>query len=251
MSSLAIPHLLADQIDQDLRAAGDPARAVGEKRYLKSDLLFYGASVSAIRRVAKAVKKAHPCLESAALLELVSELWTAPVHERRMAAVELLDLYQPLLVPEHLELVERLLREARTWALVDPLASTIAGGLVLRFPHLYATLDRWAVDADFWVRRASLLALRGPLRENIAIFERFSRYADQMLEEQEFFIRKAIGWVLREVGQVHPDIVAAWLAPRVIRVSGVRMREAVKYLPADRRDALLLAYRQRAAADVG
>ena len=54
-----------------------------------------------------------------------------------------------------------------------------------------------------------------------------------MLEEREFFIRKAIGWVLREAGKRRPDDVAAWLAPRTDRASGVTMREAVKYLPPD------------------
>ena len=57
-----------------------------------------------------------------------------------------------------------------------------------------------------------------------------------MLEEKEFFIRKAIGWVLREAGKRRPDEVAAWLAPRTGRASGVTMREAVKYLPAADRE---------------
>ena len=68
-----------------------------------------------------------------------------------------------------------------------------------------------------------------------------------MLGEREFFIRKAIGWVLRETGKRQPDLVAAWLAPRAGRASGVTMREAVKWLPADERDRLMTAYRARNA----
>jgi 3-methyladenine DNA glycosylase AlkD len=59
------------------------------------------------------------------------------------------------------------------------------------------------------------------------------------MAEREFFIRKAIGWVLRETAKKHPDLVADWLAPRLHRASGVTIREAVKWLPAAIRDALL------------
>ncbi len=69
-----------------------------------------------------------------------------------------------------------------------------------------------------------------------------------MLDEKEFFIRKAIGWVLREVGKKRPDEVVAWLAPRTDRASGVTMREAVRYLPAGERERLMAAYREKRPA---
>ncbi len=84
-----------------------------------------------------------------------------------------------------------------------------------------------------------------PLRRGEGDFERFGRYADQMLEEKEFFIRKAIGWVLRETAKRRPELVADWLAPRVHRASGVTMREAVKPLPAEVRERLLAGYRAK------
>ena len=101
-------------------------------------------------------------------------------------------------------LVEQLLREARTWALVDELAAVVVGGLVERHPELGAVLDRWAIDPDLWIRRSALLALLVPLRRGGGDFARFARYADGMLDEPEFFIRKAIGWVLRDTGQKAP-----------------------------------------------
>jgi 3-methyladenine DNA glycosylase AlkD len=91
------------------------------------------------------------------------------------------------------------------------------------------------------LRRAEMLALLLPLRVGAGDFERFSRYADALLEERESFIRKAIGWVLRETGKKRPELVAAWLAPRTHRVSGVTAREAVRYLPERRRDGPLAA----------
>jgi 3-methyladenine DNA glycosylase AlkD len=69
-----------------------------------------------------------------------------------------------------------------------------------------------------------------------------------MLDEKEFFIRKAIGWVLREVGKRRPDEVVAWLAPRTHRASGVTMREAVRYLPPAARDRLMAAHQEKRPA---
>ena len=66
-----------------------------------------------------------------------------------------------------------------------------------------------------------------------------------MLDEKEFFIRKAIGWVLREEAKRRPDEVVAWLTPRIPRVSGVTLREAVKYVAPEDREALMRAYRGR------
>jgi len=141
-----------------------------------------------------------------------------------------------------------LIRESKTWAFVDELAIVITGPLVERSPELLRVLDRWAKDDDFWVRRAALLAEHDALRGGGGDFALWSRIAASMLDEREFFIRKAIGWVLREVAKKRPELVAAWLGPRVHRASGVTVREAVKYLPEADRDLLMTGYKARQPA---
>lgn len=219
------------RIEAELRANATPERAAGEKRYLKSQLKFLGATMPAITKATKGVRQAHPDLSHASVIGLTRKLWKTAIHELRRAAVDILELYEPVLVEKDLGLVERLLRASATWALVDPLAISVSGPMVERYPTLGGTLDRWADDDDFWIRRAALLALLRPLREGAGDFARFSRYADKMLEESEFFIRKAIGWVLRETAKQQPERVAAWVGPRTHRMSGVTIREAVKKLP--------------------
>jgi 3-methyladenine DNA glycosylase AlkD len=103
-------------------------------------------------------------------------------------------------------------------------------------------LDRWAADEDFWINRSALLALLIPLRSGGGDFERFGRYADAMLDESEFFIRKAIGWVLRDTAKKRPDLVFEWLLPRAARASGLTVREAAKRLSAPQREAVLAAH---------
>jgi 3-methyladenine DNA glycosylase AlkD len=232
---------LAHAIDAELQAGSTPERAANERAYLKSKLHHYGTSVPATRAVAKATARRHPELTHDQLDALVNALWAVPVHERRMAAVELLELYCDRLDPEDAALLERLLRESRTWALVDSLAASVVGRLVEQYPELGAVLDRWAADGDFWLRRSAMLALLIPLREGRGDFDRFGRYADAMLCDREFFIRKAIGWVLRDTGRRRPELVYEWLLPRAAQASGVTIHEAVKPLSAVQRAAILAA----------
>ena len=244
-------HEVIERLESQLRAVATPERADHERRYLKSDLTFVGATVWQIQAAVKEVEREHRDADHRDLVALVEALWAAPVHERRMAAVMALELYGRLLGVDDLPLIERLVRESRTWALVDGLAGDVLGELVRRHPaHVSPVMNRWATDADFWVRRASLLAELRPIRLG-ATMERFLNRADSMLDEKEFFIRKAIGWVLREAGKRRPDEVSAWLGPRTHRASGVTMREAVKYLPDFDAARLMAAYRDRRPAGDG
>ncbi len=108
-------------------------------------------------------------------------------------------------------------------------------------------LDRWAGDEDFWIRRTALLALVVALRRGEGDFERISIYADAMLDDQEFFVWKAIGWVLRETAKKRPNLVYTWLLPRAARASGVTIRAAIKPLPEQQRMAVLAARRTLAS----
>jgi 3-methyladenine DNA glycosylase AlkD len=164
-----------------------------------------------------------------------------------MAAITLLERHRQVLGPDDLPLIERLIRESRTWAYVDNLAGNVAGPLCVGASGTGEVLDRWAGDEDFWLRRSALLSQLRPIRDG-APLDRFLRYADAMLGEREFFIRKAIGWVLREAGKARAADVVAWLAPRTARISGVAIREAVKYLPREDAARLMTAYRAKRPA---
>lgn len=226
------------EIENLLRPMGTRERAEGEKKYLKSDLEFFGVKVPDVRKASKAWLRGRKDLDRALLLSIVEALWARPVHELRTFGVELLKGKAQLLEEDDLSLVEALLRQANTWAHVDPLAIEVAGDLAERFPRLGGELDRWSRDPLFWLRRSSLLALLRPLRRGEGDWSRFVVYADGMLEEKEFFIRKAIGWVLRETGKKRPERVVEFLASRWDRASGLTRREATRNLPPEVRREL-------------
>lgn len=233
---------IADGLERTLADLGTPERAASEQRYLKSDLTFLGATVWQTERVVKDHLAGRHLTHDDAV-DLAVELWSVAVFERRTAAVMILKRSASVLTAADLSLLERFVRESRTWALVDGLAGDVVGRIVEADPGRAApVLDRWARDPDFWVRRASLLGeLRG-LRTG-APLDRFVARADPMLEEREFFIRKAIGWILREVSKKRPDLTFVFLRENLGKVSGLTLREGAKYLPASQRRELGLAPR--------
>lgn len=232
-----LDHVFA--LDAALRAEATPERAAHEKAYLKSDLTFLGASIPVTRQVAKSFKRAHPAMAPAERRALVAALWDTPVHELRGVGVALLELSVKQLDPESdLPLVESCLRAAGTWAHVDWLAIKVAGPLLARRADRVAVLERWAADADFWMRRSALLAGLDALKDGAGDWATFERLASGMITEREFFIRKAIGWVLREVSKKRPALTYAFLERHAATASGLTLREGAKYLSPEQRDAL-------------
>lgn len=221
-----------------LSAAGTPERAANEKRYLKSAMIHYGATVPFTRNTGMNWCRAHPEATRLEILGVVEALWGSGVFEARMASAEILKVSSGKLLMDDFTLLERLLRESRTWALVDTISTGACSLLQLRFPESGLVLDGWAADDDFWLRRAAMLTLLRPLAKGGGDFDRFSRYADSMLEEKEFFIRKAIGWILREISKKRPDLAAGWLRQRKHRASGLTLREATKHLSAELKEEL-------------
>ena len=220
-----------NQVTAELKSKAKLERALFEKGYLKSDLEFLGATVPAVRKCAKKFAKENQDLSRKELLALVGEMWATGIHEVRSVAVALLDHFSSLLRSSDLSMIRNRIVDAAGWAHVDWLAVNVSGSIVLDHPACIDRLDDWAVDKSFWVRRAAMLSLLLPLRAgDLSEWPRFVRYAEPMLEEKEFFIRKSIGWVLRETSKRNPAPVAEFLLRNLDYCSGLTLREGAKYL---------------------
>jgi 3-methyladenine DNA glycosylase AlkD len=162
----------------------------------------------------------------------------ADVHELRVAAIDVLERERAALTGRDLSWLIALVRRSKTWAYVDWIAPKIIGDVIARYPRAKALLEGWAKDDDSWVRRTALLAEHDALRRGAGDFALWSRLASTMLDEREFFIRKAIGWVLREVSKKRPELTFAFLRDHRPRVSSLSLQEGAKYLPPAQRRAL-------------
>ena len=221
-----------------LRRAGSAARAKGEKAYLKSDLRFWGTTQDSIRASVREYCTLHPGLTRRDLRAVAETLYATDVHELRASAIGVLERRTETLVDRDLPWLIALVRKSRSWAYVDWIAPKVIGDVIARDPRSRKRLAAWARDDDFWVRRAALLAEHDALRAGGGDFALWSRLAGPMLDEREFFIRKAIGWVLREVSKKRPELTYEFLRRHRDRVSNLSLREGAKYLPASSRKAL-------------
>lgn len=225
------PQAWIQDIERIFREEASLERATSEKAYLKSELVFIGITVPRIRQAAKDFKRTFPRLSQADVLETARTLWAPGVHELRSLSIAILELYVARLDEGAFPQTEAMLRDSVTWAHVDWLAVKVAGPIVERHPRRDEILEGWSTDANFWMRRSAMLALLEPLRAGQGDFETFSRFAEQMLEEKEFFIRKAIGWILREVSRKRPELTCRFLDAHHEKASGLTVREASKHLP--------------------
>jgi 3-methyladenine DNA glycosylase AlkD len=235
-------HLTAlSDLDRRLRAAGSPQRATFDKAYLKSELRFYGVTLPEIHRIAREYAREHPALDRRGLRALATGAYATDKHDLRTIAIALLDRRRALLEERDLLWLIDLVDASNTWAHVDWLAIGVIGDVVGRHPASLRWLPKWGRQKNFWVRRTALLAQHDQLKVGKGDWPLFTSLADSMLDEREFFIRKAIGWVLRETSKKRPRLVYEYLRPRRDRVSGLTLREGAKYLSDSQRRSLGLA----------
>lgn len=216
---------LTDGIRSALRAAADPTLASGQQAYMKSAMPFLGVRVPEARRIARA--QAKSVTDAATLRSAALRLWdTASYREERYAAMALLATRAVRADPAVIGAVEHMVRSGRWWDFTDELAHRMADQLDARPNETGVVLRRWSRDDDFWLRRVAIIAQLG----------RGGRLDRQLLEDviepnladREFFIRKAIGWALREYARVEPEWVVGYVAAH--ELSPLSRREALKHL---------------------
>ncbi len=215
----------------DLAPFASRERAAQEKAYLKSQLTFLGVGIPKTRQVAISVLQQienHGKLTATQLRDLTLAAWATEGHDARAIALALLEKRAKCLGIVDLPWLEDVLRRSFTWAYVDQIAVHAVGQIVRKEPDAAKrVLAKWASDKDFWLRRSALLALLGERRAG-GRFDgaHFEAWALPMLAEKEFFIRKAIGWVLRDVARDDAAWVQGFLERHAAQMSPLSLREA-------------------------
>jgi 3-methyladenine DNA glycosylase AlkD len=227
-----MPNAIVAEVEARLAAAGDAESAAQQQRYMKSAMRFHGVPNATLKSEARRIWKEHPELAHDGAMALVRALWSTEWWDLRSVAIVLLGLRaKKILGPADLEFLVGLCRDAACWAHVDEIATHLVGAVLAKHPEERERLRVWARDErSFWVRRTALLGQLPELRAGGGDFALFEDIAVPMLEEKEFFIRKAIGWVLRDVSKKRPALVRGFVERHGERMSGLSRREATKYL---------------------
>ena len=216
------------RIEGALRAAANPGAAVSMAAYMRDQFAFLGVKLPEQRAATTVALRGLPAPDEADLTAVALACWELPEREFQHVACDLLRRHVKVCGPGFLSTVKQLVTLRSWWDTVDTLAAHTTGPLVRAHPALVTTMDEWATDDNLWLARTAILH---QLTYKAATDEgRLFRYCAQQLTHPDFFIRKAIGWALREYGKTAPDAVRAFVANHEDRMSGLSRREALKNL---------------------
>ncbi|BCW67408.1 DNA alkylation repair protein [Arthrobacter sp. NicSoilB4] len=218
---------LMSAIRSRLLQAADPARAAGAQAYMKSEMPSLGVRVPEVRRIVKAAARELPPGSLQELQSTVLELWRgARWREERYAAIDLTGLRLAAGELSMLPLYEEIIRTGAWWDLVDGVSHRLCGLLQTHREDMSPTLIRWSTDADFWIRRAAITAQLGAKSATDPAL--LAAVIEPNLADPEFFIRKAIGWALRDYAATDPDWVLDFAARHGEALSPLSRREALR-----------------------
>lgn len=221
------------------RRAADPKQAAFNRAYHKSPLRFHGVRTPAWRAIVRDVFPTRPKFGVEESKRLAAVLWASEWMEDRTTALELLSRVATDLTASDVPTLRRMTRGCFGWGLLDFLAVGVLGPLAMeRGDPVYRRVRTWSKDRDLWTRRASVLVHVFPARRGRLAHEWAWSTFEELLPETDFFLRKAIGWALRECCRHCPDRVHAFLRRVGDRASGLTRREGSRLLPARLRASL-------------
>ena len=212
-----------------LRGAAQPELAGPMQAYMKSATPYLGVRVPVMRALTRAEAKLRPFATTEDLIDTVLGLWSAADYrEERYAAIALLDTpaARRLRDPVLLETLRELIVTGAWWDYVDELAHRV-GDLLLGWPaRVRPELLTWARSDDRWLRRASIICQLGA-RDRVDP-DLLATAIESSMGESEFFLRKAIGWALRDYARTDPAWVRSFADTH--ELSPLSRREALRHL---------------------
>ncbi|WP_409056384.1 DNA alkylation repair protein [Streptomyces sp. SYP-A7185] len=231
--SATVPHSeLADTVMERLTvtyaASADPVRAARAQAYMKDIAPFLGLPSPVRRELSRTVLAGLPRPDEADCAAVALRCWELPEREYAYFAVDYLRRHVKCLSSGFLPVARRLVTTVSWWDTVDALAAHVVGGLVAADPRLRTEMDAWIEDEDLWVARTALLhQLR---HKDTTDTGRLFAYCLRQAGHPDFFIRKAIGWCLREYAKTDPAAVRDFVEREKGHLAPLSVREALKNL---------------------
>jgi 3-methyladenine DNA glycosylase AlkD len=217
-------------IRDGLAAAADPARAPGMQAYMKSAMPYRGVTSPLNKPIFKRAIEDHRLPDAPSWAAAVRRLFQeASYREEWYGALAVLEhpLYIDHRTLEALPLYEELIVGGAWWDIVDEVATRPLRDLVAAHPGAMGKAMReWSVSPDRWKRRSSIICQVG--RRRAIDLHLLYDCIEPNLADRDFFLRKAIGWALRDYAWVDPEEVVSYVAANEARLSGLSRREALK-----------------------
>lgn len=216
-------------VQDGLSAAADPDKAAPMAAYMKTDMAFYGVQKKGRVPVVRALVAGFPAADRSAYETTVRALWRLPHREEKYVAIAYARAFDEWIDAASMELYRELVVEGAWWDFVDEVAVKLVGMALLKERRAIEPIIRpWITDDDLWLRRTSVICQIGHKANTDK-----SLLADACsanLDGTNFFIRKAVGWALREYAKTDPSWVLAYVEAHHEGMSALSIREATKHL---------------------
>lgn len=207
--------------------AANPEKGAQMKAYLKGQFSFYGIQAGQRRMIQNKLFREFQAKKEPMDMNFIRLCWEQDEREYQYLAIDYLRIKEKELKADHLPFLVSLIESKSWWDTVDMLAAASVGSILKGNESLIDQyVESWIDSDDFWLRRTAIL-YQLKYKEEID-FERLKRHCLKLQDEKEFFIRKAIGWILREASKCNPIEVKDILESG--HFSGLTIREASKYL---------------------
>ncbi|WP_418955836.1 DNA alkylation repair protein [Streptomyces tritici] len=208
--------------------AGDPFRAQEMVAYMKGVVPFLGIRTPERRALSRRVLEGLARPDEADCTAVALRCFALPEREYHYFAVDYLRRHAARCSSGFLSVARHLITTDSWWDTVDHLAAHVVGPLVAADPALGERMDEWIEDDDLWIARTALLH---QLRfKDATDAERLFAHCLRRAGHPDFFIRKAIGWALREYAKTSPAEVRAFVTAHAAELSPLSVREALKSL---------------------
>ena len=222
---------LVGLIRSALEHAGDPVRAEGQQRYMKSAMPYRGLTSPQLRALLRPLLAAYVPDSRAEWEATVRDLWDGASHREEWYAALAVARHRRArawLDPESLQLWRHLVVTGAWWDVVDETATHLVGDVLRAYPlDVTPLMDAWADDEDLWVRRTAVICQVG--HRDATDRDLLLRAVEANLDDRSFWLRKAIGWALRDYARTDPDWVWEQVDRLGDRLSGLSRREATKH----------------------
>ena len=224
----ALSTTIMARLDEIYPAATDPLRAAGARAYMRDQFPFLGITNPRLTELNREVLAGLDGPSEADLIAVTLTCWAKPEREYQYFACNYLRRNVRVGSPALLSTVQELITTKSWWDTVDTLAAHTVSPLVAAYPVLVDTMDAWVTDDNMWlVRTAILHQLRYKERTDA---ERLFRYCTVQASHRDFFVRKAIGWALRDYARTDPDAVRRYVEEHRSILAPLSVREASKHL---------------------
>jgi 3-methyladenine DNA glycosylase AlkD len=215
-----------DRLVATYGSARDPAAAAPMRAYMRDQFPFLGIPTTRRRPLSREVLEGLPRPGEDDLRAVALACWELPEREFQYFACDWLRRHAAVCSPEFLDTARTLITTKSWWDTVDALAARVVGPIVARHPATVPTMDAWLADENMWLARTAILHQLGYAERTDA--DRLFRYCLARAGHGDFFIRKAIGWALRQYAKTDPAAVRSFVAAHAGQLSPLSKREALK-----------------------